>query len=74
MNGVLFTSARFCTITCPGMFCRLFANYRLLENLDTWLSARDRDSGSGVSGTGRNIAGLGIYYFEEPHDENDETD
>jgi hypothetical protein len=42
---------------------------KLLEKLDAWLSDRDRDSGSDVSGTGRNIAGLGIYYFEEPYDE-----
>ena len=42
---------------------------KLLENLDAWLSDRDRDSGAGVTGTGRNIAGLGIYYFEQPHDE-----
>ena len=40
---------------------------KLLEKLDTWLSDRDRDSGSDVSGNGRNIAGLGIYYFEEPY-------
>ena len=44
---------------------------KLLEKLDTWLSDRDRDSGSKVTGTGRNIAGLGIYYFEKPYDEKD---
>ena len=44
---------------------------KLLEKLDTWLSDHDRDSSSGVTGTGRNIAGLGIYYFEEPYDENE---
>jgi hypothetical protein len=42
---------------------------KLLEKLDAWLSDRDRDSSSGASGSGRNIAGLGIYYFEEPFDE-----
>jgi hypothetical protein len=47
---------------------------KLLETLDTWLAVRDRDSGSDISGTGRHIAGLGIYYFEESYDENDETD
>jgi len=47
---------------------------KLLEKLDAWLSDRDRDSGSGVSGSGRHIAGLGIYYFEEPHEEDDERD
>jgi len=42
---------------------------KLLEKLDAWLSDHDRDSSSGVSGSGRNIAGLGIYYFEEPYDQ-----
>jgi hypothetical protein len=42
---------------------------KLLEQLDGWLSDRDRDSGSNITGTGRNVAGLGIYYFEEPYDE-----
>jgi len=42
---------------------------KLLEKLDAWLSDRDRDSGLEFEGTGRNIAGLGIYYFEEPYDE-----
>ncbi len=40
----------------------------LLIKLDTWLSKRDRDTESDVKGTGRNVAGLGIYYFEEPYD------
>jgi hypothetical protein len=42
---------------------------KLLEKLDAWLSERDRDSARKASGTGRNIAGLGIYYFEEPYEE-----
>jgi hypothetical protein len=42
---------------------------KILEKLDTWLSDHDRDSSSDVTGTGRNVAGLGIYYFEEPYDE-----
>ena len=42
---------------------------KLLEKLDTWLSKRDRDTKSGVKGPGRSVAGLGIYYFEEPYDE-----
>ena len=42
---------------------------KLLEKLDAWLSDRDRDSGPRVTGSGRHIAGLGIYYFEEPYDE-----
>jgi len=37
----------------------------LLELLDAWLSARDRDVRPDIGGTGRKRAGLGIYYFEE---------
>ena len=37
-----------------------------LENLDRWLSRHDRDDTPLVKGTGRNQAGIGIYYFEEP--------
>lgn len=37
----------------------------LLEKLDKWLAARDRDANPGVQGSGRKRVGLGIYYFEE---------
>jgi hypothetical protein len=39
----------------------------LLENLDRWLAQHDRDVTPAVKGTGRNNAGIGIYYFEEPY-------
>ena len=39
----------------------------LLESLDRWLAQRDRDVTPTVKGTGRNMAGIGIYYFEEPY-------
>jgi len=39
----------------------------LLESLDRWLAQRDRDVTPTVKGTGRNQAGIGIYYFEEPY-------
>lgn len=39
----------------------------LLEELDRWLAQHDRDAEPGVEGTGRNWAGVGIYYFEAPH-------
>jgi len=39
----------------------------LLEKLDRWLAQRDRDITPTVKGKGRNRAGLGIYYFEEPY-------
>jgi hypothetical protein len=45
----------------------------LLEKLDEWLAQRDRDVTPTVKGTGRNRAGLGIYYFEEPYLEEEES-
>lgn len=39
----------------------------LLESLDRWLAKRDRDVTPRVKGSGRNQAGLGVYYFEEPY-------
>lgn len=44
---------------------------KLLEDLDEWLSARDRDTNPEVTGTGRYNAGLGIYYFEKPFEDED---
>jgi Family of unknown function (DUF6502) len=38
----------------------------LLEDLDGWLARHDRDVNPKVKGSGRNRAGLGIFYFEEP--------
>jgi len=37
----------------------------MLESLDRWLAQQDRDVTPTVKGSGRNQAGLGIYYFEE---------
>ncbi len=39
----------------------------LLEQLDRWLSERDRDVNPRVPGTGRKRAGVGIYYFQEDY-------
>ena len=36
---------------------------------DRWLAEHDRDINSSVEGTGRNRAGLGIYYIEEPYED-----
>jgi len=36
-----------------------------------WLARHDRDTNPAVAGTGRNRAGVGIYYFEEPYSEKD---
>ena len=44
----------------------------LLESLDRWLAQRDRDVTPKVKGTGRNRAGLGVYYFEKPFPKNEE--
>lgn len=40
----------------------------LLEELNDWLSARDRDSNPEAKGTGSNEAGFGVYYFENRED------
>ena len=40
----------------------------LLEMWDHWLAEHDRDMNPSVEGSGRNRAGIGIYYFEEPHE------
>ncbi len=49
------------------------AAQNLLERLDKWLSGHDRDVNPKAGGTGRNTAGVGIYYFEEQHDGEDEA-
>jgi hypothetical protein len=56
-------------------FRRLTRKYsqKLLERLDRWLSVRDRDVNPDVRGSGRNVAGLGIFYIEEPFSDQ-ETD
>lgn len=40
---------------------------QLLETLDRLLARHDRDVTPTTKGTGRNRAGVGIYYFEEPY-------
>ena len=47
---------------------------KLLEHLDEWLASNDRDTNPSMEGTGRNVAGLGIYYFEEPYENEDISD
>ena len=44
----------------------------LLERLDRWLSRHDRDTNPEAGGSGRNTAGVGIYYFEKPYGEEDQ--
>lgn len=44
----------------------------LLERLDRELAAHDRDASPDVEGEGRMRAALGIYYLEEPLDDDDE--
>lgn len=38
----------------------------LLERSDRWLAKHDRDANPSVKGSGRNQAGLGIFFFEKP--------
>ncbi len=44
----------------------------LLEKLDKIFSRNDRDVNPDAGGSGRNTAGIGIYYFEKPHAERSE--
>jgi hypothetical protein len=46
----------------------------LLESLDRWLAQRDRDVTPTVKGSGRNQAGLGVYYFEKAYPEEEDLD
>lgn len=41
----------------------------LLEQLDIHLAQQDRDNNPQIKGTGRYSAGVGVYYFEEPIDD-----
>jgi hypothetical protein len=41
------------------------ASQNLLEKFDRWLSQHDRDTRPGIEGSGRNTAGIGIYFFEK---------
>jgi len=45
----------------------------LLEQLDRWMSERDRDFSPEVPGTGRKRAGVGIYYFEGDYGDGGKT-
>jgi hypothetical protein len=44
----------------------------LLVALNQWMSQHDRDLAPDTPGTGRNRAGLGIYYFEAPVEPEDD--
>lgn len=44
-------------------------NQKLLVKLNDWLALHDRDSNPEANGTGRMAAGVGVYYFEHPHEE-----
>lgn len=43
-----------------------------LESLDEWLATQDRDANPTRGGSGRKHAGVGIYFFEEDVEEQDE--
>jgi hypothetical protein len=45
----------------------------LIEQLDLWMAARDRDEHPTVRGTGRKRAMLGVYYFEEDFGKEDQA-
>jgi hypothetical protein len=54
-------------------FRKLFSRkaQALLESADQWLALRDRDATPTVKGSGRNRAGFGIFFFEEPYSDED---
>lgn len=37
----------------------------MLEELNAWLSQQDRDNNPNVQGSGRNYAGVGVYFFHQ---------
>jgi hypothetical protein len=43
----------------------------LLESADNWLAEHDRDVTPSVKGSGRNQAGFGIFFFQNPYPEED---
>ena len=47
------------------------AAQKLLDNMDRYLAINDRDVNPEIEGTGRHVAGIGIYYFEKPFSEED---
>lgn len=42
---------------------------RLLEKFSDWLVKQDRDTKPDTQGAGRHVAGVGIYYFEKPFED-----
>jgi Family of unknown function (DUF6502) len=54
-------------------FHKLFSKkaQTLLESADRWLAQRDRDVDPTVRGSGRNQAGFGVFFFEEPYSDED---
>lgn len=41
----------------------------LLEKLNTLMAKHDRDSDPTIQGTGRKMAGIGVYYFDDDYDD-----
>jgi hypothetical protein len=44
---------------------------KLLDDMDRYLAINDRDVHPEIEGTGRHVAGIGIYYFQQPFEEKD---
>lgn len=41
---------------------------KLINDMDRYIAINDRDVNPELEGSGRNIAGIGIYYFEKPYE------
>ncbi len=74
-NGSPFFQRKVCYDNVPAEFLEQFKSLSaaesqaLLEKLNAWLAARDRDANPDVQGSGRKRVGLGIYYFEEDRED-----
>lgn len=44
---------------------------KLINEMDRYIAINDRDVNPELEGDGRNIAGIGIYYFEKPYKDTD---
>lgn len=47
------------------------SSQKLLDDMDRYLAINDRDVNPGIQGTGRNVTGIGIYFFQQTFDEED---
>ncbi len=68
------------TVACDNLPEEVMARLRslskekaqaLVKEMEQWLASFDRDQNDKIFGTGRKRAGLGVYFFEEDHAQED---